>query len=276
MSLIDFGKSLQQRAVDFHSGKRIVFHHVPKCGGTSVGRALRRAYLLSQGTVTPDASMKAFEAVRQGRPHLASADVSELREMMLLYMLYSDTRCVSAHIPFSDAAYRQFADRYLFVTLLRDPIDRFISNYYWSHQHPGGVGHIAESLEDFLATPRARHLGSTYVRYFCGEPAADFTEQHVAAAIANLRRMDCVGFLDEVGAFAAALRRLTGKRIAVGRENVRNTGGKRDAILAGPLGQQVRDACRFDSEIWDAVQDLRARPPEASTARQNPSQSVPN
>ena len=258
MSLIDFGKSLQQRAVDLHSGQRIVFHHVPKCGGTSVGRALRRAYIFSQGTVTPEASMKAFEAAREGRPHLAAGDVSELREMMLLYLLFSDTRCVSAHIPFSDAAFRLFSDRYRFVTLLRDPVDRFISNYYWSHQHPGGVGHIAQSLEEFVATKRARHLGSTYVRYFCGEPAADFTAKHVDAAIRNLRRMDCVGFLDDVGQFAAALRQLTGKRIKVGRENVRNTGGKRDAILSGPLGKQVRAACRFDSEIWEAVQDLRS------------------
>ena len=267
MSLIDFGKSLQQRAVDIHSGKRIVFHHVPKCGGTSVGRALRRAYLLSQETVTPDASMKAFEAAREGRPHLAAGDVSEFREMMLLYMLYSDTRCVSAHIPFSDPAFRQFSDRYLFVTLLRDPVDRFISNYYWSHQHPGGVGHIAESLEDFLPTKRARHLGSTYVRYFCGEPAQEFTGRHVEAAIRNLRRMDCVGFLDEVGRFAADLRRLTGKRIRIGRENVRNTGGKRDSILSGPLGKQVLEACRFDSEIWEAVQVLRSSPPEAARGR---------
>jgi len=264
MSLIDFGKSLQQRAVDIHSGKRIVFHHIPKCGGTSVGRALRRAYILSQGTVTPEASMKAFEAAREGRPHQALGDVSKLREMMLLYMLFSDVRCVSAHIPFSDAAYRRFSDRYAFVTLLRDPVDRFISNYYWSHQHPGGVGHIAEPLEDFLPTPRARHLGSTYVRYFCGAPAEDFTAKHVDAAIGNLRRMDCVGFLDEVGRFAAALRQLTGKRINIGRENVRNTGGKRDAILSGPLGKQVREACRFDSAIWEAVQDLRSVQPDTA------------
>jgi hypothetical protein len=53
---------------------------------------------------------------------------------------------------------------------------------------------------------------------------------------------------------------LTGKRISIGRENVRNTGGKRDAILSGPLGKQVLEACRFDSEIWEAVQDLRTAP----------------
>jgi hypothetical protein len=217
--------------------------------------------------------MKAFEAAREDRPHLSAGDVSELREMMLLYMLYSDTRCVSAHIPFSDAAYKRFGGRYAFVTLLRDPVDRFISNYFWSHQHPGGVGHIAEPLEEFLLTKRAAHLGSTYVRYFCGEPAQAFTTKHVDAAIRNLHRMDCVGFLDEVGSFGTALRQLTGKRLRIGRENVRNTSGKRDAILSGPLGSKVLEACRFDSEIWNAVQDLRPRSVAAQAARDTASVS---
>jgi hypothetical protein len=264
MSLIDFGKSLHQRAIERYSGNRIVFHHVPKCGGTSAGRALRRAYILSQDTVTPEASMKAFDAAREDRPNLSAGDVSELREMMLLYMLYADTRCVSAHIPFSDAAYKRFAGRYVFVTLLRDPVDRFISNYFWSHQHPRGVGHIAESLEEFLLTKRARHLGSTYVRYFCGEPGQEFTARHVDAAIRNLHRMECVGFLDEVGRFGAALRQLTGKRLRIGRENVRNTSSKRGAILSGPMGRKVLEACSFDKEIWNAVQDLRSRLPGSS------------
>ena len=59
--------------------------------------------------------------------------------MMLLYMLYSDVRCVAAHIPFSDASFDRFAGSYAFVTLLRHPVDRFISNYLWSHKHPEGV-----------------------------------------------------------------------------------------------------------------------------------------
>ena len=60
MSLSDTAKALQRHAQSLLSGNRIVFHHVPKCGGTSVGRALRLSYFLSQGTVTPIESDKAF------------------------------------------------------------------------------------------------------------------------------------------------------------------------------------------------------------------------
>jgi hypothetical protein len=62
MGRIDRLKALQPRVLDRLTPQRVVFHHVPKCGGTSVGRALRKRYLLSQATVTPEASFRAFEA----------------------------------------------------------------------------------------------------------------------------------------------------------------------------------------------------------------------
>lgn len=259
MSAVELAKSLRGRALNLLCGERIVFHHVPKCGGTSAGRALRRAYLMSQGTVTPLESEKAFDAVRDSRPRSSFGDVSEFREMMLLYMLHSDVRCVAAHIPFSNAAFDSFAERYAFVTLLREPVARFISNYFWSHKHPNGVLHIPESLEDYLGTDRAQRLGSTYARYFCGDPAHKrFTAKDVDAAIRNLRRMHFVGFLDDVGRFEHALRHLTGRRLKLGRENVGHSKPRTDEILSGPLRERILSACSVDRDIWDGIQDLRA------------------
>lgn len=264
MSLTDFGKSLHRRAVDLICRSRIVFHHVPKCGGTSAGRSLRRAYLLSQGTVTPVESEMAFDAARHSRPGGGIDHVAELREMMLLYMLYSDVRCVSAHIPFSNPAFEKFAGRYHFVTLLRDPVERFISNYFWNHDRPDAHYRITESFEEFLDTERARAMGSTYVRYFCGEPARSFEPEHVDAAIRNLWRMNEVGFLDDMRSFETALRNLTGRRLNIGRENVFGTGARRASILSGPLRDRVLEVCANDQQVWNAVQDLRLRRPAQS------------
>jgi len=260
MSSADLAKSLQRWATNTLCGNRIVFHHVPKCGGTSAGRALRRAYIVSQGTVTPRESEQAFDAVRRSNGNPSFGNVSELREMMLLYMLHSDVRCVAAHIPFSNAAFDQFAGRYAFVTLLRDPVDRFISNYFWSHKHPDGVQYVPEPLEEFVETERAQRLGSTYARYFCGAPAQQmFTTEHANAAVRNLHRMNFVGFLDEVPEFEKALRALTGRRLSIGKENVAGTSGRRGAIMSGPLRQKILDACKIDLAIWNGVQELRHR-----------------
>jgi hypothetical protein len=79
----------------------------------------------------------------------------------------------------------------------------------------------------------------------------------VDRAIVNLRRLNSIGFLDNIGEFQQSLRRLTGRRLNIGKENVRNTSGKYNTILSGPLRQKVLAACAADREIWDAVQDLR-------------------
>jgi hypothetical protein len=261
MSLANVGIRAYSRLKESLCPKRIVFHHVPKCGGTSVGRSLRRAYFLSQGTVRPEESFRAYATYTSHDDRdEAVSEVFAFREMMLLYLLYSDIRCVAAHVAFNTATHEAFRDRYAFVTLLRDPVERFISHYFWSHRREGAYASITDELEDFLETPRARMLGCTYARYFFGSPpGTDLrTSPDTQAAIENLRRLDSVGFLDDVGHFERALRRLTGKRVRIGRENVGRHKSKYAAILEGPLRDKILEVCAPDREVWEAVQDLRA------------------
>ena len=251
-------KAIQSWATDRFCSQRIVYHHVPKCGGTSISRALRRAYIPSQAGLRPEESIKAFHAWQRGH-QTDAGHPADLTEMMLLYLLYTDVRCIAAHAPFSNQGFEIFSDRYAFVTILRDPVERFISNFYWNTTRPPGERRIDQPLEEFLETDAAVRLGSTYARYFCGTPAnAKFSTQDVDKAIVNLRQLNFVGFLDEMGEFSAALRRLTGRRIRIGTENVLNTNSRREAILSGPLRPKVLTVCAADREIWDAVQDLRS------------------
>lgn len=258
MSTGELLKNLHAWAVNRFFDQRIVFHHIPKCGGTSVARTLRRSYILSQATVKPEETVKAFNTWQDAGREGAIGRVADLSELMLLYLLYCDVRCVAAHIPFSDVAFQTFSGRYAFVTVLREPVERFISNYYWSNSRPADQRRIDQPFEDFLETPEAVRLGSTYVRYFSGNPGREtFTSADTQAAIANLRRLDCVGFLDDIGSFESGLHRLTGRRVNVGNENVRGTSDKRLAIMSGALRDKVLEVCAADRQVWDSVQDLR-------------------
>lgn len=241
-------------------GRPVVFHHVPKCAGTSVARALRRAYLPSQATIKVEQSGMAFRAWQ--REHGTTAIGSpDFNEMLLLYLLHCDTRCVAAHVPFSNAAFEDFSDKYAFVTVLRDPVDRFISNYHWSKSRPQGHRTIAAPLDDYIASTEALRLGSTFVRYFCGRPAQErFDSKDIERAIVNLRRMDCVGFIDEIGRFQENLQLLTGSRLKIGRENVRSANKRRGDFIDDAIRDKIRALCTPDQEIWDAVQDLRQQP----------------
>lgn len=254
---VDLAKSLLNRVNDRVMPQRVVFHHVPKCGGTSVGRALRKRFILSQATVIPESSYRAFESFtgRDDREQML-IDVQDLREQMLLYLLYEDVRCVSLHVRFSNIAYERFHDRYKFVTILREPVERFVSHYFWSTGKPGAHARIEEPFEEFLETDRARRLGASYVEYFSGLPKeADLrTPEAISAAIANLRRMDVVGRLDDLGRFENLLREALSIRVKVGHENkMRQAKSARQSAVTPELATRVRALCAPDIAVWEAI-----------------------
>ena len=255
---ISMVKGTRNRMLDFIAPQRVVFHHVPKCGGTSVGKGLRMRYALSQATVTPESSFRAFEAFtgRSDRDQML-IDVLDLREQMMLYLMFEDVRCVSLHVRFSEIAHSRFSDRYRFVTILREPVSRFISHYFWSHGKPHAHGRIDEDFASFLETPRARRLGATYAEFFSGLPKeSDITSKEaVEKAIGNLKtKFDVVGRLDHLPEFERDLRRTLGVRIRVGHENKgRKAGPSARSIVTPELEEQVLALCAPDLAIWNGT-----------------------
>lgn len=257
-SAVDAAKSLRSRMLDRLLPQRFVFHHVPKCGGTSVGRAFRKRYLPSQATVLPEASFRAFEAFtgRSDRETLL-IDVLDLREQMLLYLMFCDTRCIAAHVRFSTAAHAHFASRYKFVTILREPVSRFLSHYNWSHGRTGAHARIDDGFDAFLESRRAARMGATYVEFFGGLPKdADLrTESAVRSAIKNLKCFDVVGRLDDLGGFASEICRKLGFRVRIGHDNQAPERGKgiRADALTDAQRAKVHALCAPDIAIWEGL-----------------------
>lgn len=255
-------RQLNQAFLDRVAPQRFVFHHVPKCGGTSVARALRKRYLTSQATVKPEPSFRAFQAF-SGRHDTEEMliDVVDLRKQMMLYLLYDDIRCVSLHVPFSDTAHRLFHDKYKFVTILRDPVERFVSHYNWSSRRPGSHGHIPESFDNFLTTKRARRMGAEYVEIFADLPSdADLrAPEAVVAALNNLSKFDVVGRLDDLGGFSDALHRELRIRVRIGHENKAHE--SRSLVAGADLSPEqihaLEEICAPDIAIWQGVFDER-------------------
>lgn len=258
MGAVDRAKSIRARAVEHLLPQKFVFHHVPKCGGTSVGRALRKRYLLSQATVTPEASYRAFEQMtgRTDREQML-IDVLDLREQMLLYHMFEGVRGVSLHVRFSQAAFVRFSREYKFVTIMRDPIARFLSHYNWSYDKPEAHARIEEDFETFLDTDRAARLGATFVEYYCGLPKeADIrSDQAVQAATENLKKFSVVGDLADLSKFEQDIKKSLGVRVKIKHENKGTAKRKfiRVSDLTTSQTEKVKALCAPDIAVYHSV-----------------------
>ena len=163
-------------------------------------------------------SFRAFELMtgREDREQML-IDVLDLREQMMLYHMFEGVRGISLHVRFSQAGYDAFADQYKFVTIIRDPVARFLSHYNWSYNKPHAHGRIDEAFDAFLETNRAQRLGATYVEYYCGlSKDADLrSDAAIAQAVENLQRFSVVGNLADIAAFEQGIHRELGVGIKI-------------------------------------------------------------
>lgn len=262
-SVFDAAKSGVTRLQDAAShGQRIVFFHVPKCGGTSVHQALRRAITfhgLGACTLDPKASKQAADAM--GEHYL------DLRERWLVYQVVrARQQFINGHFPWSPAM-EQVRGDYRLITLLREPRAQLLSEFFYNRDK-ANVGHFSidrdMSLRAFLTTDAARDIGCKFVQYFT-DPALRHTAwepEAQAAATVNLAKLDVVGTLEHLDDWVDRLGTVLGRGLRVGRENTSPTAATRrrdeidDEVLA--LADEV---CRPNQAVYRAALRLGATTP---------------
>ncbi len=247
-------KRMRRALADRIRPRGLVFHHVPKCGGTSVGMSIRRKYLLSQAGIVPAPSFHAVGSLFASDDRLAILQhAKEFREKMLLYHLHCGVKCVSAHVRFSTVAYREFNETHGFVTILRDPVERYISHFFYGTGRDGHMS-IDEPLEKFVETEEGRLYGAAYCDYFSGLGAFDDyrTAEAIARAKKNLGLFAVVGFLDDLPGFCDGIRHQFGFRPRIGHLNRGQTaraGAGRE--IPRPILDRIEKLCAPDREIYE-------------------------
>jgi len=240
-----------------------VFMHVPKCGGTSISEALyatvpmhRRVGVIDANATRIATALLHADAKEQFLYHddlPNGVEVYKLRESQLLMHMAWQTELIHGHVLFSEQAYRHFGDKYHYITLLREPVERTVSNFLGSAR--GGM--IENDLNQYLHSEIFRTHGLSMLRYFSGMHPIEPEEEQKALMLAkaNMALFSIIGFLDNLDAFTQQFSTLFGRRPKIYRYNQSNT---QHPALTPEQQSRMQTVLATELELWEyAVERYR-------------------
>lgn len=275
-----------------YHGPKIAFVHIAKCGGMSVDNALRQAIALPDQPridreATLAASMASFNRIISNAQDSAAFSHHHAQNLsgILDYYLSKQWQYISGHVTITSDILDRHADNYAFVTVLRNPVQRFISNYIYNKltnknlfmlPNVHNKDNLIDEAEQILTSERGWQLANTTSMFLTGRyPKSETDANDMQIEVArNLSKFKVVGFLESMTSFEQQCSELTGKQIKFGQLNssrsASKTGknheakGQIQSVLNSYFNQpdtikKLEHLCRFELANYESTQSLYAK-----------------
>ncbi len=244
--------------------QKFFFLHVPKCGGRSVEEGIGNLYktinLRDDRNIVRQDSLRSAQVAKlfynYNYKHGDSNDyfLRKYSQEHLAYLMFNPAnKFISGHTPFSDLIYQEFSNTYCFITLIRDPINKWLSNYYYRKYRISDHWNINENLAQYLQTHRGKSHGYDYVKYFGGlRQDNNYTStDSIALAKKNIHKFQLVGLLEDLTKFSTDFNKKFNFKLQIGKKNI-SPSKNRDEVTPQII-DQIKAVCKSDIEIYNYV-----------------------
>jgi hypothetical protein len=232
---------------------QVFFIHVPKTGGTSIDKAIKKHYRHSYSRIAEAPSHQTAKMlyginIEKGE----TSKLLQFREQLVIYEMFQETQYISGHVSYNLETWEKFAQQYIYITCLRDPVKRYISNYFYNAFKESNHFKIKEDLPTYLTTPRGKEGGFEYIRYLGSvSDQIDYdytTSTAITRAKDNLSKFTIVAFLENFQNFISEFKQHTGIKLKMTprRKNPINNPAVNNETM-----NKIQKICAPDLELYE-------------------------
>jgi len=237
------------------------YMHIPKSGGSSVHEALRSLIPINQHisviNAVPTRRVAAIayagvddeQLIHEDGPRCA--ELFKMRELHQMTCMAQKDALIYGHCLFSETADKFLGQDYKYVTMLRDPISRVISNY----RSVTFENYYTGSFDEYLNSDVGRRHAQLNLRYFSGSPEIEKGQEHAAMEQAKLNqdKFSVIGRLEDINNFIGQFKDAFGAGPNIPHYN----SAKGNQIeLNSNQKNKLENLCQFDLQLHERAKDL--------------------
>lgn len=227
--------------------KNVLFDHLPKCGGSSLNLYLESNF--KEKHIFRIDGSNPYKSVDQFK----SFNIKSKRKY----------RLIRGHL--ANQLIGIIDQSFLKITMLREPIDRIVSHYYYakrskSHYLYAYIHDNDVSLLEYVTSGKSNELQNWYVSHFSGLSFAEVKQNPIIALNLALERInenyDIVGFTDDFHLFTEQLRKKDDfdkpynnlkVNVTINRHNIND--------ISSEILNPIRELNTLDIELYNTLRD---------------------
>lgn len=240
-----------------NNNKRLIFIHIPKSAGSSLTQSISDLY---RNPLKPWRN-ETFHLNPKTSADIANfynTDLLSEREKISLYAVSEKYKFIAGHFGYSPLLKKFSQNKYMFFTILRNPVDRFISEYFYNFHKQSDHFKIKLELDKYLDSEAAYNSARTYLHYL-GISSNGYNVNKIFSienARINIQDIDMIATLDDFNSSISNLRNFLGRNFHIPHLNSNPAEGYLDRINTNQL-KKIKNLCSIDQEIYEYAKKIQ-------------------